>query len=135
MSLLFVIYHSILNFCNIVGLHCLFFMFNLRNWVTQIDLPLKKSMTMSDKARSVFQNIHPSLLLFLNRLQTLIIENKVNTQIFLAIIVLSPTAKLACANTSVLLLFHLDMTLINENRVQNTASLCSMKFTWPVWPL
>ena len=54
-----------------------FFMFNFRNWVTQIDLPLKQSMTMSDKARSVFQNIHPSLLLFLNRLQTLIIENMV----------------------------------------------------------
>ena len=64
----------------VVELDYLHLIFYFRNWVTQIDLPLKQSMTMSDKARSIFQNIHPSLLLFLNRLQTLIIENKVETQ-------------------------------------------------------
>ncbi|XP_047129806.1 uncharacterized protein LOC100210255 isoform X1 [Hydra vulgaris] len=46
-------------------------------WITQIVLPLKRDMQHT-KLTSRFHDIHPSLLLFLNRLHTIIIDDKVS---------------------------------------------------------
>ena len=56
----------------------LLFLFPLRNWTTKIVLPLKKEMQHA-KLTSRFYDIHPSLLMFLNRLHSIIIDDKVLT--------------------------------------------------------
>ncbi|CAF0729244.1 unnamed protein product, partial [Didymodactylos carnosus] len=54
---------------------------NEENWTTRIRLPLKSESEMQKhKARSLtssFNDIHPSLLLFLNRLRSITIDNRV----------------------------------------------------------
>ncbi|XP_065060085.1 uncharacterized protein LOC135687459 [Rhopilema esculentum] len=48
------------------------------NWKTKINLPLKKELANSMVTGSRFQDVHPSLLLFLNRIKVIIIDNQVN---------------------------------------------------------
>lgn len=46
-------------------------------WVTKIVLPLKESVKKSKSLAASFNDIHPSLLLFLHRLKEITIDNKV----------------------------------------------------------
>ena len=50
----------------------------LFRWTTRIVLPLKSDITVSQNMMSKFQDIQPSLLLFLNRLRCIIIEDTVS---------------------------------------------------------
>eukprot|EP00794_Sanderia_malayensis_P009471 gene9471-10459_t len=47
-------------------------------WKTQINLPLRENITATKDTISRFQDIHPSLLLFLNRLRTIIVDDRIN---------------------------------------------------------
>ena len=47
-----------------------------RTWRTKIVLPLKKEMQM-EKLTSRFHDIDPSLLMFLNRLHSIVIDDRV----------------------------------------------------------
>ena len=54
----------------------------LFRWTTKIVLPLKEDMQSSAHASSLaarFQDVHPSLLLFLHRLKAITVVNKVST--------------------------------------------------------
>ena len=56
--------------------------FTLFRWTTKIVLPLKEDMQSSTHASSLaarFQDVHPSLLLFLHRLKAITVVNKVST--------------------------------------------------------
>ena len=51
--------------------------FPFSHWTTKIVLPLKEEM-QNKNLLSRFHDVHPSLLMFLNRLQKIIIHDKVN---------------------------------------------------------
>lgn len=50
-------------------------MCSLISWTTKICLPLRSE---SHQTRNLFHDVHPSLLLFLHRLRSIIIYNQVN---------------------------------------------------------
>jgi hypothetical protein len=58
-------------------MHLYVFLSSFR-WTTRIILPLKTGSSMSYNMLGKFQDVKPSLLLFLNRLKCIIIEDKVN---------------------------------------------------------